>query len=390
MAERERIRTGNGTGPMRIAILGANGFIGGRAVEMLHLSGQNVRPIVRSFNGLARLSRFNLDCRIADARSESALREAFDGCDIVLHAVSGDPEMIDATLAPVYRAAQECGVRRLVYLSTASVHGQAPKPGSDESSRLHQNHLMPYNNAKVRAERGLLNLRAHGKVELVMLRPGIVFGPRSRWVEHTARDLMTGRAYLVGDGTGICNSIYVDNVVHAIQLAIRADAAKVDRQAFLIGDAEEVTWLKFYTIIADALKIDPAGIHRLPPVLAGRTSWKDGIRKLRSSKFVRALTPMFPARFKAVVKAALADAAPQRGSHWEVPSESVPAPTLEMCLLHQCRWRFPNEKARRCLGYAPIVSFEEGCRRSTQWLGFVGYPVKKWGRHFCLPHRNLN
>jgi len=57
---------------------------------------------------------------------------------------------------------------------------QAPEPGTDERSPLRTDHSALVNNAKVRAERTLMKLRANGKTELVMLRPGIVYGPRSR------------------------------------------------------------------------------------------------------------------------------------------------------------------------------------------------------------------
>jgi nucleoside-diphosphate-sugar epimerase len=362
---------------MRIAILGANGFIGGRTVEMFHLSGLEIRPIVRSFSALSRLARFDLDCRIADARNRISLRDAFCGCDIVVHAVTGDARTIDGTLAPVYRAAQEAGVRRMIYLSTASVHGQAPEPGTDERSPLREAHALAYNNAKIRAERRLLNLRKQGDVELVMLRPGIVFGPRSRWVANIARELTQRTAYLVGDGSAICNSIYVDNVVHAIRLALRADPAKVDREAFLIGDPEEVSWLNFYSSIAEALQIDPRSIHHVEAPEFKR-SWSDRIDSLRASATAQSLMPVLPASIKRAAKAALNGfRRPPVVSPWEFPEPPKPRVTQEMALLHQCRWRFPNDKARRCLGYSPIVTFAEGCRRSVQWLGFVGYPVKE-------------
>ena len=55
----------------RVAVLGAGGFIGSRIVEMFHLGGlADVRPVTRSTGALARLSRFDLDWRIADARDQ--------------------------------------------------------------------------------------------------------------------------------------------------------------------------------------------------------------------------------------------------------------------------------------------------------------------------------
>jgi nucleoside-diphosphate-sugar epimerase len=208
-----------------------------------------------------------------------------------------------------------------------------------------------------------------------MLRPGIVFGPRSRWVANIARELTSRTAYLVGDGSGICNSIYVDNVVHAMRLALRADPAKVDREAFLIGDPEEVTWLNFYSSIADALHIDSRTIH-LVEAPEFKKSWSDRIDSLRASATAQSLMPVVPARIKRAAKAALNGfKRPPIVSPWEFPEPPQPRITQEMALLHQCRWRFPNDKARRCLGYSPIVTFEEGCRRSVRWLGFVGYPI---------------
>jgi hypothetical protein len=47
----------------------------------------------------------------------------------------------------------------------------------------------------------------------------------------------------------------------------------------------------------------------------------------------------------------------------------------ERALLHRCRYKLPFTKAEVELGYRPIVTFEEGCRRSVAWLTFAGYPV---------------
>jgi hypothetical protein len=48
-----------------------------------------------------------------------------------------------------------------------------------------------------------------------------------------------------------------------------------------------------------------------------------------------------------------------------------------MALLYQCQYKLPFEKAEKMLGYKPIVSFQEGCRRSVAWMEFAGYPVVK-------------
>jgi nucleoside-diphosphate-sugar epimerase len=200
---------------VKVALMGASGFVGTRMVEMFHLGGLGeIRPIVRSFGSLARLARFDLECKMADALDELALEEAFAGCNFVVHAVHGQLDVVKESISPSYRAACKAGVNRFVYLSSASVHGQAPMPGTDERSPLSDRQPQQYNNLKV--------------------------GPRDRWISGIANEMRRGTSYLVEGGDGICNSIYVDNLVHAIQLALMADGA--DRETFLVGDTETVTW----------------------------------------------------------------------------------------------------------------------------------------------------
>ena len=69
-----------------VAVLGANGFIGSRAIEMMSLLKiAEVRPVVRRPAALASSARFSLAGRIADARDAIALEQAFAGCDCVVH-----------------------------------------------------------------------------------------------------------------------------------------------------------------------------------------------------------------------------------------------------------------------------------------------------------------
>jgi len=119
-----------------VAIVGTGGFIGSRLAEYLVLRDlATVRPITRSFKGHARLARFVLDARIADATNQFALEQHLRGCDTVYHCVVGGHETILASIEATYRAAAVAGVRRLVYLSSAVVHGLDPSSGTDEDTR---------------------------------------------------------------------------------------------------------------------------------------------------------------------------------------------------------------------------------------------------------------
>jgi nucleoside-diphosphate-sugar epimerase len=364
---------------MKLAVLGASGFIGGRVVEMLHLRRTAaVRPVARRVSGLARSARFDLDCRIADAFDRAALQSAFEGCEVVLHAVAGDARTILGSLAPVYQAAQAAGVQRLVYLSSASVHGPAPPPGTDERTPLTTDHALPYSNARVRAERDLMRLRHAGGMELVLLRPGIVWGPRSRWTAGLADDLLAGEAYLVGAGAGISNAVYVDNLVHAIELAATAPVSAVDREAFLVGDRERITWADLYSPIARALGVDLGDIPKLYGDVrrpSGRDWWQR-VHTARDTRPVRALLSLFPERLRYAVYSGLAAwHGFQRQPAGQTGKSSEPNATVEMTLLQSCQYQLPSARAREVLGYDPPVSFSEACRRSVGWLSFAGYPV---------------
>ncbi len=360
----------------KVAILGASGFVGSRIVEMFHLGSlADVRPVVRSMGALARLSRFDLDWRVADARDQAALRTALAGCEMVIHAIAGDLATIRDSVTPVYRAAHEAGVRRLIYLSSASVHGQAPLPGTDEESPVNRRQPIAYNSAKAWAERRLLSLRAKGSVELVMLRPGIVTGPRSVWQTRFASELLAGTASWLDDGRGICNSLYVDNLVHAIHLALNVPG--IDGKAFLVGDEETVTWADLYQPVARALGFDPLQLPNVDYVPL-RRNLRDLAGAVEISKPGRAIASLIPKRVRRGIRAAIDPPAPIEASPWETPAAGappLPTATLEMSLLYRCAWKLPDTRARQLLGYRPVVSFAEGCRRTIGWLGFAGFPT---------------
>jgi len=359
---------------MNVAILGAGGFIGGRAFEHWQRSGAHrPRAIVRSPSSLARLARFEADWRLADARNEKASTAALEGCDALVHSVVG-PErtMLDA-IAPAYRAARAAGVRRIVYLSSASVHGQNPPAGTTEDSPLHTRHALGYNNAKVLAERQLAALARDGAVEVVTLRPGVVFGPRSRWVLDVAEALRARQACWLDGGRGVCNSAYVDNVVHGIECALAAPG--VTGQAFFVGDAERVTWREFYLGLAGPLGAEAGAFREALPAPPPHRTWRDRAGAFKSTAFAQTMLAAIPSRAKETVKGAL------RGWAGSPPFDpfalpdpaAIPVASLEMTELFRCTEKLPNTKAGRLLGYRPPVAFAAGLAESVRWLEALGW-----------------
>jgi nucleoside-diphosphate-sugar epimerase len=162
----------------------------------------------------------------------------------------------------------------------------------------------------------------------------------------------------------------VDNLIAAIEqsLSARADAAG----AYLVGDAERITWAEFYDSVALALGLDPATIHRLAAAPVFRRTTQERISRLVASPGVQALLPAVPAGLKQAGKRFIAasTAAPAADS-WQLPRKPQPRITEELTLLQQCRWQLPSDRAAQRLGYQPVVDFPTAIQRSLAWLAFA-------------------
>lgn len=332
-----------------------------------------VAPIVRGPNALARLSRFDLDWRIADARDKEALRQSLKGCESVVHAAVGDSRVIAETAAALIPAAVLAGVKRVVYLSTASVHGLAPAIGTDESSPLGSNQEFEYNNAKVRAERVLFKAARASDIELVVLRPSVVYGPRDRWVGPIVNELVRGTAWLIDGGTGICNSIYVDNLIGAIQAGLSAPAESMGR-AYLVSDDEEVSWRRFYERVGELTLPKPSVLHSPQiPWFPGR-GWRDRWGDLHAMPLTQRVISKVPSRWKRVIKGIVQSwPEPAGRSPWQ-RKEMQPELVLdrERICLQQCAWKLPCANAKQMLGYRPEVPFDDGMARTIDWMRWAG------------------
>lgn len=358
----------SGTKP-RIAIVGAGGFVGTRLIERWHLTGfADVVPIVRRPANLARLARFPLESRFADATDAAALARAFSGCDTVVHAMVGDPHAIVAAADALARAAAAARISRVIYLSSAMVHGPAPAQDYNEDAALATHQPFAYGRAKITAEQ---RLTAAALPALIRLRPGIVYGPRSRWISEPAEQLARGLLPCVDAGAGLCPAIYVDNLITAIETAVQA--TNVRDGAFLVRDTETVTWREFYATLARALGHSPDlivdGLAAEPA-----SGWRHRLETLRVHPTTQRTLARIPTRWKETVKGALAGWSGRETFGGFAPLDA-PAPSrqlsAELTALQRNRSRMLDARARTALGYTPPVYFAEGIARSARWVEFA-------------------
>lgn len=356
---------------MKIAIYGASGFVGLRLVEKLHLGSKHqVVPVVHAFKSLAVLSRFNLPWHVASHNDVTALATAFEGCDAVIHAALGDAKAIQEMAPAIYQACNAAKVKRLVAISSTAVHGLMPQPGTQENTPVLTNQYSEYNTAKARAELRLAAARKKGSTELVQIRPGIIYGPRSRLLTDVCRQLLNETAYLVEGGKGVCNAIYVDNLVEALLLA--CDKPDIDGEVFFINDEGTHTWEEIYRYLASALAVSSDGIHHVGAP-AFKRSPSDRFARFAAQDWVQRLLPALPAVLKRSAKAvAAALPPPSQQTVWKMPAKPGPAISEELSELHRCAYRFPTTKIQEKLGFTPSISTQEGLRRNVEWMKHSG------------------
>jgi 2-alkyl-3-oxoalkanoate reductase len=329
---------------MKVAIIGAGGFVGARLIESFHLAdGPTIVAVARHPARLALAHRFCIDLRAGDPLEVKSLAGALSGCGAAVHVAEGDATQRKRMPVVLCRAAAEAGVRRLVFLSSAAVHGPTPPPGTDEKSPLHLRHPFEENNATVTAERHFFaECRRHGLTGFA-LRPGLLYGPRAPLIASLATELQQRRAWILQKGEGITNCLYIDNLVGAIRLCLKAKSGA--GSAYLLTDAETVTWREFHHAMAHQLEL-PA--KRIPHVdTPAPAASGPGDRRPHN----------------------LPDPAALR--EWLPPRTSEPRLSAERIALQQCAWQLPSSRAMKDLGYRPTVSFHEGIRRSCAWWRFA-------------------
>lgn len=349
-----------------VAIVGAGGFVGARLVEMAALAGRtDVVPIVRAYRSVGRSAHLGMRHRIADASRPDALEDALTGCDVVVNLTTGRPADILPITRSVYTAAVAVGARAVVHLSSAAVYGQVDRPGLPDDAAPRADHWMPYARQKGLAESFLRECTRVPRPAIVVLRPSLVWGPGSPWVLGPARELLAGSAYLIGDGAGVCNLTYVDNLVRSI-LAVADDPAPVSG-FFHVRDDGHVTWREYYGALAAGLGVDAVTIHAVT-MDRYRIGPRDALAALRSSPAYAWVKERIPHETRTLIKLRL------RGARRQGPEPlgGRPAVTREMWELQRTRYSLPTDAFRAAYGHHNGTSFPSGIAASLAWLRFIG------------------
>ena len=173
-----------------VVVTGAGGFIGGRAVEVLHATGTRVRAIVRRWSTAARIGRLPVDIIRADVTDPRSLAQSFAGASVVLHCARADGRVNIEGTRGVLEAARLAGIRRVVHLSTIEVYGVTSGVVTEDMQMRATGR--EYGDSKMAAEEVCREAAARGQ-EVVILRPTVVYGPYSDlWTVEFAQRFRSG------------------------------------------------------------------------------------------------------------------------------------------------------------------------------------------------------
>lgn len=359
---------------MSVAIIGAGGFVGTRLIESLVLDGRTgVRPIVRSYRNMAGLCRFGaaVDVQRADAEKTASLTAALRGMDTAVNVTTGPPAGIVRSTAAIHEACVSAGVKRLVHLSSAVVYGDVPVPIDDDHPPL-KKHWMPYARAKAASEVWLRQRLDDPRLDVVVLRPGIVWGVRSPHTMDIARSLAGKQTFLVGEGRGIFNGVYIDNLVACIRAA--CEYAGQAAGFYNVGDREAVTWLEFYRALGVPLGCDPTRLpivseKRFPPSIGATIDTVQSLSLV--NELYHRLKIYIPDGAKAAIRARLEG--PYSYDRRAVNYASKASVARELWYLQRVKHKLAVDKFAGKFAFETPVSFAEGIARTLSWLATLGW-----------------
>ncbi|XP_065499546.1 sterol-4-alpha-carboxylate 3-dehydrogenase, decarboxylating [Caloenas nicobarica] len=326
----------------KCTVIGGSGFLGQHMVEQLLEKGYavNVFDIQKRFDN-ARVQFF-----LGDLCDKEALLPALQGVSVAFHCASPAPSSDNRELfykvnfmgtKAVIEACKEAGVQKVVLTSSASVvfEGTDIKNGSEDLPYA-KKPIDYYTETKILQEKEVLSANDPGNnFFTTAIRPHGIFGPRDpQLVPILIQAAKSGKMkFIIGDGKNLVDFTYVENVVHGHILAaenLQKDSPLCGK-AFHITNDEPVPFWAFMSRILTGLNYDPPKYH-IP-------YWLAYYLALLLSLVLWLLSPLV------TIKPTF------------TPMRVALAGTFHY---YSC------ERAKRDMGYKPVVSLDEAIDRTLQ------------------------
>jgi nucleoside-diphosphate-sugar epimerase len=370
-----------------VLVTGATGFIGGRLVERLIEQGEvQIRCIVRDSSSTARLGSLPVELLPVDLRNGDEVNRAVKGVDYVFH-LAYDWQSRRQNINGLRNLVEACAshsVKRLVHASTFVVYAPfADGPLTEESPD--GDRASAYVDTKLDLEKIVFEAVRNRRVAATMVQPTIVYGPYCvPWTNTPAESLIFGDVILTDGEVGVCNAVYIDDLVDGLILAAVSPAAVGER--FLMS-GPPTTWATFFTEMARVLGTKPPQFWSSERIQKHQEEAKKSQKMAVSPKsLLKAVAGWGPAR-KAMEASFDVLPAPLRkkmaskfGSSGNRPRGGIFLPQP----MYSSKTTIGSEKAKLKLGYKPRFDLQGGMEltgRYLRWAYANDLPSAKSGSH---------
>jgi nucleoside-diphosphate-sugar epimerase len=258
---------------MKILISGAAGFVGQPLCAALFRQGQDVRAAVHVKN----LPLENIETVvIGEIDGATDWTDSLSGVNVVIHLAARVHVMHDNADDPLdafrkinvegafnlARQASEAGVRRFIFISSIKVNGEGTLAGRPYSADDEPMPADAYSISKLEAEDALRQLAAETGMEVVIIRPPLVYGPGAKANFNTMMCwLRRGVPLPLAAVHNKRSFVALDNLIDLIVTCIDHPAAA--NQIFLAGDGEDLSTTELLQRLGAALG-KPARLFPVP------------------------------------------------------------------------------------------------------------------------------
>ncbi len=240
----------------KVLVTGANGFVGSYVCRELINAGYEVRALVRENSNRDAIKDLKLEYAIGDITDKNSLIAAMQGVEGVFN-IAGlfrqakfpDEVYMHVNrdgIRNVFEAAIECGVKRVVHCSTNGVHSHVENPPADENVPYSPGDI--YQVSKCEGEKVALEFMKSGKIEGVVIRPAMIWGPGDRRTLKIFKGIAHHTLPMVGNGKTLYHWLMVTDLARAFRLAYEVPEA--NGEIYLIAGESDVTMTKMYQTIA--------------------------------------------------------------------------------------------------------------------------------------------
>ncbi len=245
----------------KVLVTGSSGFVGAHVVREFISQGFEVIGINRSVKTNPHL--------IKNITHDTDWSDVLEGVEIIIHCAAAVHQMkssedvlisyeelnVLGTLN-LARQASKKNVKRFIFLSTIKVNGEETfdkKFYADDTPRPTD----PYGQSKARAETGLQKIARLTKMDIVIIRPPLVYGPNPKGnLNKLALNILNGLPLPFGAvDFNFRSMVYVGNLVNFITVCAEHEQAK--NQIFLISDDDDMSTLILIKKVSKALGKSP-------------------------------------------------------------------------------------------------------------------------------------